>query len=435
MPGVIEIIRRKRDGQVLSADEIQFIIDGIVEGSIPNYQASAFLMAAFIQGFNHDETLALTKTYMHSGDIIDLSDIPGIKVDKHSTGGVGDKTSIVLAPLVAAAGCKVAKISGRGMGHTGGTVDKFKAFTGISMELDRQVLVENVKKIGVGISGQTVNLVPADKKIYALRDVTATIPSIPLITASIMSKKLASGADAIVLDVKTGSGSFLTEYDDSLKLAKTMVEIGNNMGRKTVAILSNMEEPLGRAIGNINEVIEAIQVLRGDGPEDVQALCMALGSEMMCLSGICENVEEARDKLEGVIQSGAAVEKLRQLVTAQGGDASMVDNIELFDHATESDTLLSPATGYISSLDARTVGEASMVLGAGRGTMDSEIDMTAGIYLEKKYGDFVKKGDVLSTLENRSPEKLRMAADLLKSAYVFSETAVVVPDLIRGRVG
>lgn len=435
MSGVIDIIRKKRDGLGLSPDEIQFVISGIVSGAIPDYQASAFLMAAFIKGFNHDETLALTRTYMHSGDIIDLSEIPGIKVDKHSTGGVGDKTTIVLAPLVAAAGCKVAKISGRGMGHTGGTVDKFRAFNGMSMELDRQSLINNVKKIGVGISGQTENLVPADKKIYALRDVTATIPNIPLITASIMSKKLASGANAIVLDVKTGSGSFLTEYEDSLKLANTMVKIGNSMGRKTVAIISNMEQPLGRAVGNINEVIEAIEVLKGAGPEDVQELCMTLGSEMMCLSDLAESVAEARKKLKEVIRSGAALEKLRQLVDEQGGDATMVDNIEKFEKPTESYELLSVESGYLSRLDARTVGEASMILGTGRETLDSEIDMTAGIYLNKKCGDYVNEGEVLAKLENRDPEKLIKASEILQSAYLFSDSEVEIPELIKGRVG
>jgi len=435
MTGVIDILRKKRDGLVLTSDEIQFVIDGIVSGEIPDYQASAFLMAAFIKGFNHDETLALTKAYMHSGEIIDLSNIPGIKVDKHSTGGVGDKTTIILAPLVAAVGCKIAKISGRGMGHTGGTVDKFMAFTGLSMELDRQALIENVKKLGVGISGQTANLVPADKKIYALRDVTATVPNIPMITASIMSKKLASGADAIVLDVKTGSGSFLTEYKDSVRLANTMVEIGNSMGRKTVAIVSNMEQPLGRAVGNVNEVIEAIDVLKGGGPEDVQELCMTLGSEMMILSELAGSADEAREKLERAINSGAALEKLRQLVSAQGGDASMVDNFQMFERASESFELLSTKTGYVSRLDARTVGRASMMLGAGRETMDSLIDMTAGIYLHKKCGDHVREGELLATLENRNSEKLQRAVEALKSAYMFSKTEIEAQELIKGRIG
>ena len=435
MSEVIDIISKKRDGLSLTSREIQFIIDGIVNNSIPDYQASAFLMAAVINGFDHNETLALTKAYMHSGDIIDLSDIPGIKVDKHSTGGVGDKTTIVLAPLVAAAGCKAVKISGKGMGHTGGTVDKFAAFTGMSMELDSQTLLNNVKKIGVGISGQTANLVPADKIIYALRDVTATIPSIPLITASIMSKKLASGADAIVLDVKTGSGSFMSDFKDSLKLAETMVEIGNAMGRRTVAIISNMEQPLGRAIGNINEVIEAIEVLKGNGPSDVQEICMVLGAEMMCLSGLAEKEEEARRMLEEVIRSGAALDKLRQLVRIQGGDPAMIDDLEMFEKATGSYELLSSDTGYLNELEARTVGRASMILGAGRETLDSSIDMTAGIYLHKKCGDYVRAGDVLATLENCNPEKLKTASELLRTAYHFSENAKGVPELILRKIG
>jgi len=321
------------------------------------------------------------------------------------------------------------------MGHTGGTVDKFMAFTGLSMELDRQALIENVKKLGVGISGQTANLVPADKKIYALRDVTATVPNIPMITASIMSKKLASGADAIVLDVKTGSGSFLTEYKDSVRLANTMVEIGNSMGRKTVAIVSNMEQPLGRAVGNVNEVIEAIDVLKGGGPEDVQELCMTLGSEMMILSELAGSADEAREKLERAINSGAALEKLRQLVSAQGGDASMVDNFQMFERASESFELLSTKTGYVSRLDARTVGRASMMLGAGRETMDSLIDMTAGIYLHKKCGDHVREGELLATLENRNSEKLQRAVEALKSAYMFSKTEIEAQELIKGRIG
>jgi pyrimidine-nucleoside phosphorylase len=434
MSRVIDIIRKKRDGLALTPDEIQFLINGIVSGEIPDYQASAFLMAAFIRGLNDEETIALTDTYMHSGDVIDLSNIPGIKVDKHSTGGVGDKTTIVLAPLVAAAGCKVAKISGRGMGHTGGTVDKFKAFTGISMELDPKTLIENVKEIGVGISGQTANLVPADKKIYALRDVTATVPEISLITASIMSKKLASGANAIVLDVKTGSGSFLTEYEDSLKLAKTMVEIGKSLGRKTVAIISNMAEPLGCAVGNINEVIEAIEVLKGNGPQDVHELCMVLGAEMLCLSEQADSTEEARERLEEAISSGAALDKLRQLVSQQGGDATMVDNIDRFEKPTESLELRSTEAGYITQLDARTVGESSMILGAGRETVDAVIDMTAGIYLYKKCGDHVNKGDVLAKLENRNAIKLQKAVDALKRAYLFSERKGNIPRLILHRI-
>ncbi len=431
---VINIIKKKRDGLTLTADEIQFIINGIVSGEIPDYQASAFLMAGFIRGFNHEESLALTDTYMHSGDIIDLSGIPGIKVDKHSTGGVGDKTTIVLAPLVAAVGCKVAKISGRGMGHTGGTVDKFKAFTGISMELDPQTLVDNVRRIGVAISGQTANLVPADKVIYALRDVTATVPEISLITASIMSKKLASGADAIVLDVKTGSGSFLSEYKDSLRLAKTMVETGKSMGRKTVALITNMAQPLGRAVGNINEVVEAIEVLKGNGPDDVQEICMALGAEMLCLSELAADVDEARALLTEAISSGAALDKLKQLVTQQGGDATMVDNIDMFEKPTESIDLLSTQTGYVSQLDALTVGKAAMTLGAGRQAIDDVIDMTAGIYLHKKCGDYVNEGNLLATLENRNSIKLAKAINSLKSAYKFSETAVKVPDLILDRI-
>lgn len=435
MTRVIDILQRKRDGLALAPDEIQFIIDGIVNNEIPDYQASAFLMAAFINGLNHEETLALTKAYMYSGERIDLSDISGIKVDKHSTGGVGDKTTIILAPLVAAAGGKVAKITGRGMGHTGGTVDKLRAFSGMSMELDPATLIANVNEHGIGITGQTANLVPADKLIYALRDVTATIPSIPMITASIMSKKLASGADAIVLDVKTGSGSFLTDYKDSALLAETMVRIGNSMGRKTVAIISNMEQPLGRAVGNINEVVEAIEVLQGKGPEDVQELCMHLGAEMMCLSKLANNIEEANERLKGVISSGLALDKLRQLVKAQGGNAKMVDDVSMFEQAIESTELLSPESGYLSKLDARIVGKASMVLGAGRATVESKIDMTAGIYLHKKCGEYVVKGEVLATLENKSHKKLFKAVKVLKSAYSFSEKKVEPGKLIQGRIG
>ena len=430
----VDILTNKRDGKILSTDEIKFFISGIVDETIPNYQTSAFLMAVYLKGMNTEETTELTKAMMTSGDLIDLSSIKGIKVDKHSTGGVGDKTSLVLGPLVAAAGVPVAKMSGRGLGHTGGTIDKLEALTKFSVEIPIDKFIENVNKIGIAITGQTPSLVPADKKLYALRDVTATVKSLPLIASSIMSKKLASGADAIVLDVKTGDGAFMTTTKSAFDLAKAMVAIGKLMGRKTIAVVSDMEQPLGKAIGNAIELIEAIHTLKGDGPEDLLNLCLELGSHMLVAGQISDNYEHAKSLLTEKLASGEALKKFKQFIASQGGDTKEVDDTSLLPKATYEYEVKSLQSGYINKMKASTLGIASMLLGAGRVTKESEIDLAAGIYLHKKVGDYINKGEPLATLYTNSESKIEEAKNKLLSAYSFSEQALKQRPLIFGIV-
>ncbi|MDY4070009.1 MAG: pyrimidine-nucleoside phosphorylase, partial [Lachnospiraceae bacterium] len=374
-----DLIMKKRNGGVLNEDEIKFMISGYTEGSIPDYQMSAMMMAIYFQGMNEEETLYLTRAMEYSGETLDLSAIHGIKVDKHSTGGVGDKTSLALTPMVAACGIPVAKMSGRGLGHTGGTIDKLESFPGFTTGISTETFIRNVNDIGIAIMGQTADLAPADKKLYALRDVTATVDNMSLIASSIMSKKLASGADAIVLDVKTGSGAFMKKEEEAFALAKEMTTLGNNAGRKTYAVISDMDQPLGFAVGNALEVREAIETLQGNGPDDFVELCMTLGSYMLIAGGKASDVEEAKGYLKKVIEDGSALQKLGQFVRAQGGDDRAVFEPELLPKASIVEDILSDREGYISHIECDEIGVCSLILGGGRETKESEIDLSVGL--------------------------------------------------------
>ena len=429
-----DIILKKREGQTLTAQELNFFIEKFTQGVIPDYQASALMMAIYFKGLDSNETLALTKAMIRSGEVIDLSSIPGIKVDKHSTGGVGDKTSIVLGPLVAACGVPVAKLSGRGLGHTGGTIDKLESFSGFNVNLSELEFIHNVKAIGIAITAQTANLAPADKKLYALRDVTATVENKSLIAGSIMSKKLASGSDAIVLDVKCGDGAFMKEPEDAFELARVMVDIGNGMRKKTVAIVSDMEQPLGRSVGNSLEVIEAIETLKGNGPKDLVELCMALGERMLTLGGIANEVQVARVKLQEAIASGAALEKLKQFVEAHGGDSGQVDDTTSLPNAKYSREIMAEQSGFVTSIKAEQVGIAAMQLGAGRGTKESEIDLSAGVYLHKKVGERLDIGEPIVTLFTSTKEKLDLAEEKVITAYSIGTEKVQQRVLVLGVV-
>ncbi|WP_285491313.1 pyrimidine-nucleoside phosphorylase [Staphylococcus haemolyticus] len=397
---MVDIIEKKRDGKSLSKEEIEFFIKGYTNGDIPDYQASSLAMAIFFQDMNDEERAALTMAMVNSGDVIDLSKINGIKVDKHSTGGVGDTTTLVLAPLVAAVGVPVAKMSGRGLGHTGGTIDKLESIKGFHVEISEEDFIKLVNENQVAVIGQSGNLTPADKKLYALRDVTGTVNSIPLIASSIMSKKIAAGADAIVLDVKTGNGAFMKTLEDAEALAHAMVSIGNNVGRNTMAIISDMSQPLGRAIGNALELIEAIDTLNGKGPEDLTELVLTLGSQMVVLANRANTLEEARQLLNEAIENGSALEKFKTFLENQGGDASVVDAPELLPTATYQIEYKAQSSGVVSELIANEIGVASMMLGAGRQTKEDEIDLSVGIVLNKKVGDVVKEGESLLTIHS-----------------------------------
>lgn len=424
----VDIIEKKRDGGELSTEEIQFFITNYTNGDIPDYQVSALLMAVYFQGMTERECADLTTAMIYSGDTVDLSSINGVKVDKHSTGGVGDTTTLVLAPLVAALDIPVAKMSGRGLGHTGGTNDKFEAIPGFKIELDKQDFIDQVNRDRVAVIGQSGNLTPADKKLYALRDVTGTVNSIPLIASSIMSKKLAAGADAIVLDVKTGEGAFMKSEDDSEKLAQAMVNIGNNIGRQTMAIISDMSQPLGYAIGNALEVKEAIDTLRGKGPADLEELVLTLGSQMVVLAGKAETLDEARAKLHEVIENGKAIEKFKVLITAQGGDSSVVDHPETLPSAPYQIALPAKRSGYVSKIIADQVGIASMQLGAGRATKDDVIDPAVGLVLHKKVGDKVAEGEALLTI-HANTDNLDAIKEKLYNNIIIADNAIA-PKLI-----
>lgn len=399
-----DIIEKKRDGHALTKEEISFFIDGYTKGSIPDYQASALLMAIYFKDMNDEERANLTMAMVNSGEQIDLSAIEGVKVDKHSTGGVGDTTTLVLGPLVAACGVPVAKMSGRGLGHTGGTIDKLEAIEGFHVELSSEQFVKQVNEIKVAVIGQSGNLTPADKKLYALRDVTSTVNSIPLIASSIMSKKIAAGAGAIVLDVKTGDGAFMKTAEDARKLAKAMVQIGNSVGRQTMAIISDMSQPLGRAIGNALEVQEAIDTLKGNGPEDLTELCLTLGSQMVVVGEKAETLEEARAMLKKVIDDGSALEIFKQFIKWQGGNENVVDNTDLLPKAAFVTELTAKEAGYVTYMEADEIGTAAMLLGAGRATKESVIDLAVGIILNKKVGDRVEKGESLATIHANSED-------------------------------
>ena len=392
----VDIIEKKRNGESLTQEEIHFWIEGYVNESIPDYQVSALCMAIYFQGMNADEIAWLTHEMMHSGDVFDLSDIEGIKADKHSTGGVGDKTSLSLAPMVASCGLKIAKMSGRGLGHTGGTLDKMESIEGLSISLDDDAFKNQVNEIGIAIIGQTKQVVPADKKLYSLRDVTATVPSIPLIASSIMSKKLASGADTILLDVKFGEGAFMKTPEEAEILAKTMISIGNKLGRDTRAIISSMEQPLGNAIGNALEVKEAIATLKDEGPEDFKELCMHAGSIMLMQGKIASSEQEARALLQENISNGKALEKLIQMVKAQGGNIEQIKHPETLPKAKKQIEFFSKEEGYIQRLNALELGTLAMQIGAGRRVKEDNINHAVGIVLNKKDGDFVQKGDLLA---------------------------------------
>lgn len=392
-----DLIMKKRNGESLCEDEIEYMITNYVAGNIPEYQMAAFLMAVYFKGMTEEETLAMTLAVAHSGDMVDLSSIDGIKVDKHSTGGVGDKTTLIVAPIVAACGVKVAKMSGRGLGHTGGTVDKLESIPGFRTALTREEFFDVVNRVGMSVAGQSGNLAPADKKLYALRDVTATVDSIPLIAVSIMSKKLAAGNDCILLDVKTGSGAFMKTLEDSVTLAKEMVAIGENAGKRTVALITDMDTPLGYCIGNSLEVIEAVETLKGKGPEDLSVICRSLAANMLYLAGK-GSLRECENRVERVIQNGSALTLLKRMVEEQGGDASVIQDTEKFPKAPLQREVLAERDGYLVHMDTESCGIASVMLGAGRETVESKIDYTAGIRLCKKAGDEVKKGDRLAVL-------------------------------------
>ena len=427
---MVDLIIKKRDGHELTDEEIRFWIEGYTIGDIPDYQSSAMNMAILFRGMSKREIATLTDAMEHSGEVIDLSDIEGIKVDKHSTGGVGDKTSIVLGPMVAAVGAKLAKMSGRGLGHTGGTLDKLESIPGFIISKTKEEMVEQVNDIGIAIIGQTASLVPADKKLYALRDVTGTVESIPLIAASVMSKKLASGTDAILLDVTVGEGAFMKNMDSARELARTMVNIGNHLGRNTVAVLSDMGEPLGMAVGNALEIKEAIASLHGEGPEDLMELCYTSGSIMLVQAKVCKTREEARQKLHEVVENGAAFNKLLEMVKAQGGDVEYILHPEKFEVSKRAIEIYAEESGYIKEMNALEIGIAAMKLGAGRETLEDKIDMSAGIILANKIGAEVNKGDLLCTAYTNK-EDVGDAIEQIKGAYKIVKEVVYAQPVIR----
>jgi pyrimidine-nucleoside phosphorylase len=429
-----DIILKKRNGEELTKEEIQFFVEGYTKGTIPDYQASALMMAIYFKKMNKRETADLTLAMVNSGAVIDLSTIKGIKVDKHSTGGVGDKTTLVLAPMVAAAGVPVAKMSGRGLGHTGGTLDKLESIEGFKVDLKLNEFINNVNEVKIAVCGQTGDLAPADKKLYALRDVTATVDNISLIASSIMSKKLASGSDAIVLDVKTGSGAFMKTLDDSFMLAKEMVDIGTNLNKNVIALITEMNEPLGLAVGNALEVKEAIETLNGKGPKDFMELCIELGAAMLILGGRTSDAEEAKSILKATIEQGTALEKLKDMVRAQHGNAAQIENPELLPKASNILEIKAESEGYVHGIDAEGIGRAALAIGAGRETKESPIDYAVGIILSKKVGDYVKKGDTIAMVHINDLCRLDECKEKLLAAYQLSDNKPEKRPLIFGKV-
>jgi pyrimidine-nucleoside phosphorylase len=414
-----DIIKQKRDGGILTRHEIDFIIEGYMKGSIPDYQISAFLMAIYFNGMNSQESLDLTRAMMQSGKVLNLSGIPGPKIDKHSTGGVGDKVSLILAPLVASAGIYVPMMSGRGLGHTGGTVDKLMAIQGLRVDLSESDLMNQLQQIGVVMISQTQDLAPADRRLYALRDVTATVDCIPLIAASIMSKKLAEGIDGLVLDIKAGSGAFMKTQSSAIQLAQEMVEIGNQAGCKMIALITDMDQPLGEAVGNALEVREALEVLKGGGPVDVRRLCIELGAWMVKLGGLERDLPSARKKLEQLLDHQVAFIKFKELVIRQGGDPSVVDHPALLPSARFRSSVISSRTGYVSRIEAEEIGKAAMILGAGRERIDSVIDPAVGIMLGKKRGDRVSREDVLAVIHYNDETQVHRISEMIQKAYTI----------------
>ena len=427
-----DIIMKKRNGFPLTKEEIYYFVDGFTNGTIPDYQASALLMAIYFQHMNYEETLNLTMAMADSGEHLDLSGISGIKADKHSTGGVGDKTTLVLAPMVAAVGVKTAKMSGRGLGHTGGTIDKLESFPGFSTTLSQEQFVKNVNDIGLAVTGQTGNITPADKKIYALRDVTGTVDNISLIASSIMSKKLAAGADVIVLDVKTGNGAFMKNIKDATELAKTLVDIGNGAGKKTYAVISEMNEPLGYAIGNSLEVIEAIDTLKGNGPRDLYNLCIELGSLMVAASDQNISLEQAKQILKKTIEDGSAYRKFKEFIESQGGNPSDVDNCHDLIKVNQVLDIKSFQSGYIAGIQTENIGNAVMMLGGGRQKKGDSIDHSVGVIIKKKVGEQVKEGESLATVYINNTDNLDTVLGLIENSFIISEEKIKEPELIKG---
>lgn len=418
---MVDLIQKKKQGEVLTAEEIDFVVQGYTKGEIPDYQMSAFLMAVYFKGMNKEETSNMTMSFVNSGDKVDLSAIDGIKVDKHSTGGVGDKISLIVIPLVASVGVPIAKMSGRGLGHTGGTIDKLESIEGFKTELSSEEFINNVNKYKMAITGQSGNLTPADKKIYALRDVTATVDSIPLIASSIMSKKIASGSDAIVLDVKVGSGAFMKTVEEARELARTMVEIGKHLNRRTVAVITDMNQPLGHEVGNANEVREAIEVLKGMGSEDETTVALTIASHMSVLGGAFKEFDEAFKSLSEIIKSGKAIEKLKELVKIQGGNPEVIENIELLPVAKNHFEVKSTEEGYVTAIEAENIGISAMLLGAGRKTKEDTIDFAAGITIVKKVSEKVNIGDTLCILHTNL-SRYSEAEAMIRKAYTIGNT-------------
>ncbi len=426
-----DLIAKKRDGEKLTGEEIRFMIQGYTKGEIPDYQMAAMCMAILFRGMDDGETLELTKAMVNSGETLDLSPIKGLKGDKHSTGGVGDKTSLILCPMVAACGLKIAKMSGRGLGHTGGTIDKLESFPGFTTGISEETFYKNVNEIGIAIAGQTADLVPADKKLYALRDVTGTVPSIPLIVSSIMSKKLASGSDVIVLDVKCGSGAFMKTEEQARELARGLTRIGRLAGKRCAAVITDMDQPLGNAVGNAVEVREAISVLKGETKGDLLELCLTLGSCMLTEAEMTGSIEQARGMLAKTIEDGSALKKLGQMVAAQGGRAQDVYDTAALPTAKVELEATATESGYVARIEAEKVGLVSMHLGGGRATKESEIDLSVGLMLHRKVGDRVEAGESLATIYAASEEKAREAAEMLRDCYTLSTEPVQRPSFIK----
>jgi len=426
----VDLIIRKRDGHELTPEQVRFFVRGLLTGEVADYQASAMCMAIYFRGLTDSETAALTFEMMQSGEIVDLSAIEGFKVDKHSTGGVGDKTTLVVAPLVASLGVPVAKMSGRALGYTGGTIDKLESIPGFNTLMDTREFIDSVNRVGVAVIGQSKNIAPADKILYSLRDVTGTVESIPLIASSIMSKKLAAGADGIVLDVKCGSGAFMKNLDDARRLAKVMIGIGRSLGRKTTALITSMDQPLGNAVGNAVEVKEAIDTLKGAGPRDFTTLSLEVASRMLLIAGVAASLRECYRKAEDALFSGRALEKFREFVENQGGDPRICDDYSLLPSAAYKEDIVASRTGVIERCDALRIGNASMILGAGRRKTEDQIDHAAGVLLHKKIGDRVEKGEPVATMLTNRRDSLNEAGAILKEAITVSETPVAAPKLI-----
>ena len=429
-----DIIQKKRDGKELTREEINFFIDGYTKGDIPDYQMSALLMAIYLKKMTKQETVNLTNAMVNSGEKVDLSSIKGIKVDKHSTGGVGDKTTLALGPMVAACGLPVVKMSGRGLGHTGGTLDKLDSIKGFNTDISKDNFVKIVNNINICIGGQTTNIAPADKKIYSLRDVTATVDDISLIASSVMSKKIASGADAIVLDVKVGSGAFMKDEESAFELAQEMVDIGENVGRRSIAIVTNMDEPLGYSVGNSLEVKEAIDILKNEGPKDLLELCLTLGSYMLLLGQKVSSFDEGKKKLIEVLENGKALEKLKELVKSQDGDVSYIEDTSKLPMASHIIAVTSDKEGYIEKINAEEIGKCALELGAGRETKESKIDLSAGIVLSKKVNDKINKGETLALIHSNDIEKAEKVIKKLKDIIRISDKEITNKKLIYGAI-